>query len=87
MVESGVPTGHLLAASIAAVVGLFVVPIVGAPLFFVATVYVLAVRRHGRDGAWTATKAALRAVVHSVGIELAGGGLIAFVWLVGVLVS
>lgn len=85
LVDSGVPTGHLIMAAIAGVVGLFVVPVVGAPLFFVGAIYVLALARLGRDRAWPATKSAMRAVIHSVGIELAGAGLIALIWLVGVL--
>lgn len=87
LTSSGVPTSHLVLATGAAIVGLFVVPIVGGPLFFVGAIYLLAMAKHGRAKAWPSTKAAVRAVVTSVGIELAGGGLIAVTWLAGVVFS
>lgn len=87
LTASGVPTGHLILATGAGIVGLFVVPIVGGPLFFVGVIYLLAMAKHGRSQAWPATRAAIRAVITSVGIELAGGGLIAVTWLGGVVFS
>jgi hypothetical protein len=87
LVTSGVPTSHLIMATGAGIVGLFVLPIVGGPLFFVGVIYLLAVAKHGRTQAWPSTKAAVRAVVTSVGIELAGGGLIAVAWIGGVVFS
>jgi uncharacterized protein YqgC (DUF456 family) len=87
LTTEGVPASHLILASVAGVVGLFVVPIVGGPLFFVAVIYLLAMVKHGRDRAWPATRAALRAVIASVGIELAGGALIAVVFLAGAVLS
>jgi len=80
--ESGVPGGHLILASLVAVFGLFVIPIIGAPIGFVLTVYALALVKVGRAEAWPSTKAALRAIVHSTGIELAGGSVIAIIWAV-----
>jgi hypothetical protein len=87
LTASGVPTGHLILATLAGAVGLFVVPVIGGPLFFVGVIYLLALAKHGRSQAWPATRAAIRAVVTSVGIELAGAGLIAVVWLGGVFLS
>ena len=80
--ESGVPGGHLLLASVVAVVGFFVIPVIGAPIGFVLTIYVLALVKVGSAEAWPSTKAALKAIAHSTGIELAGGSVIAVVWLI-----
>ena len=81
--QSGVPGGHLILASLVAVVGFFVIPVVGAPIGFVLTVYVLALAKVGPVEAWPSTKAALKAVAHSTGIELVGGSVIAIIWAVG----
>lgn len=80
--ESGVPSSHLIGASLVAFVGFFVVPVVGALIGFVLAIYVLALARVGRAEAWPSTKAALKAIVHSTGIELAGGSLIAVIWVI-----
>ena len=85
--ESGVPTRHLWLAAVVGFVGLFAIPVVGAPLGFVLTIYVLAWLTVGREEAWSSTKASLRAVAHSVGIELAGGLAIALIWLVAALAT
>ncbi len=84
--ESGVSRGNLILAVLVAVIGLFVIPVIGAPVGFVATIYVLALFRVGPNKAWPATKAAIKAALHSTGIELAGGSLIALIWVVGALV-
>jgi hypothetical protein len=44
-------------------------------------------RSRDAAAAWAATKTALRAVLLSVGIELAAGLAIAATWVVGVLLS
>lgn len=80
---AGLPGWLLFLALIAATVGLFVIPVIGAPLFFVATVYVFERVRRGRARAWPSTKAAVRALLTSIGIELAGGFLILIVFVAG----
>lgn len=85
--EAGVPRWLVMTAVLVAIIGLFVVPIVGAPLGFVLTVYLFERGRHGRARAWPSTKSALRAVFQSVGIELAGGFLITVVFFAGVLIT
>lgn len=79
--RQGVTTWTLVLAGIAGIMGFFVVPVVGLPLFFVAAIWVVELLRH-RDPAvaWRRTKHALVAVLQSMGIELATGLLIAFVW-------
>jgi uncharacterized protein YqgC (DUF456 family) len=81
----GVPSSTLLAAAVLAVVGFFVIPVVGLVVGFVVGVYAAEVARL-RDArqARTSTVAALRAVGLSIAIELAGGLVAAAVWAAGV---
>lgn len=85
--EAGVPGSVLILAVTLAIVGLFVVPVIGAPTAFILTIYVFERTRRGKSMAWPSTKAALRAVVTSVGIELAGGFLIAVSFFAGALLT
>lgn len=83
MRAEGVPGWVLFVAVLVAVVGLFVVPVVGAPLGFILTVYIFERVRRGPTQAWPSTKTALKAVLTSTGIELAGGFLILVVFVAG----
>ncbi|HET8600276.1 MAG TPA: DUF456 domain-containing protein [Segeticoccus sp.] len=88
MRAAGVPTATLLAGAALAVVGFFVVPVVGLVLGFVLGVYLTELARRGGHGpAWAATKHALHAVVLSAGIELATGALIAALWVASVVLG
>lgn len=80
-----IPGWLLLVATMAAVVGFFVVPVVGAPLGFVSSIYVFERGRKGRDAAWPSTKVAIRAVATSVGIELAGAFVIVVIFFAAAL--
>jgi len=84
---SGVPTSTLLLGAVLAVVGFFVVPVIGAFLGFVLGVYLAEVRRQGSQRAWPATRAALAAVGLSVLIELVAAILAAVVWLGGAIAT
>jgi uncharacterized protein YqgC (DUF456 family) len=85
---TGVPATTLAVAALAAVVGFFVIPIVGLVIGFVAGVYAAEVARlRDVQRAWASTLAALRAVGLSIAIELAGGLLAAAVWAVGVVAT
>ncbi|MEP7088708.1 MAG: DUF456 domain-containing protein [Nocardioidaceae bacterium] len=81
--EAGVPGRTLVAGGAVAVLGFFVVPVVGLLLGFVLGVYAAEVLRVGRQEAWPSTTSALRAVGLSLLIELATGLLAALTWLVG----
>lgn len=84
MRREGVGTATLVLAVLLGIVGFFVVPVVGAVAGFVLGVFLVEVlRRRDRVAAWTSTKAALRAVLHSMGIELMAGFGIAAIWLIG----
>lgn len=84
MRREGVGAGTLVLAVLLGVVGFFVVPVVGAVVGFVVGVFLVELSRH-RNGsaAWTSTKSALKAVLHSIGIELIAGFAIIATWLVG----
>jgi len=86
--RSGVGTATLLLALALGIVGFFVVPVVGGPLGFVLGIYLV---EHSRSrnaaAAWASTKAALKAVFLSMGIELIAGVAMATTWVAGVLLS
>jgi hypothetical protein len=67
-----------------AIVGFFVIPVVGALVGFPIGVYVAEHRRLGAGEAWPSTKAALKAVGASILIEFVAGLLAAAVFVVGV---
>ena len=85
--EAGVPTRVLAVAAAAAIVGFFVVPVVGAVLGFVLALYVYERARVGRERAWPSTKTALIAIAQSIGIELAGGLLILILFTAAVFLT
>lgn len=85
--SEGVPGWILFVAVVVAVVGFFAIPVVGAPLGFILTIYVFERVRRGPSKAWPSTKAALKAVMTSTGIELAGGFLILLVFVAGALLT
>jgi uncharacterized protein len=83
--DAGVPRSTLWLAGGLAILGFFVIPIVGAPLGFVGGTYLAERQRLGPERAWPSTKASLGAVGLSIGIELFAGLLIAGMWLATVL--
>jgi uncharacterized protein len=84
--RSGVPASTQWIGAAGAVVGFFVVPVVGLVLGFVVGVYAAERRRVGRAAGAT-TRAALRAVGLSILIELAAALLAAGVWVAGVVAT
>lgn len=84
MRREGVGTGTMVLAVLLGIVGFFVVPVVGAVAGFVLGVFLVELlRRRDRVAAWQATKTALLAVLHSMGIELIAGFGIVATWLIG----
>ncbi len=88
MRERGVSSSTMLLAMALGIVGFFVVPVVGAIIGFVLGIFVVELGR-SRDHAqaWTRTKHALVAVLHSMGIELAAGLTVTVLYVVGVVAS
>jgi uncharacterized protein YqgC (DUF456 family) len=84
--DAGVPRRSILAGVVLAVVGFFLIPVVGFFIGFPLGVYLEERRRLDRhESAWHSTQAALRAMGLSIVIELAAAVLAAGAWLGAVL--
>ena len=84
----GAPVTSLVAGALGALVGFFVIPVVGVLVGGVGGIYLAELARL-RDGgrAWVSTKAALVAIGIGMLIELAAGVLMIGIWLLGLLVT
>jgi uncharacterized protein len=82
--KATVPTRTLVVGGLAAVVGFFVIPVIGVLVGFPVGVYAAERARVGAEGAWPSTKAALGAVAASILIELAAAVVATGVWVAGV---
>ncbi|MEI2775402.1 MAG: DUF456 domain-containing protein [Tetrasphaera sp.] len=88
MKAAGVANSTLLIGLLVGIVGFFVVPVIGGPLGFVLGIYLVELSRsQDKARAWTSTKAALRGVLHSMGIELLAGLAILTTWVIGVIAT
>jgi uncharacterized protein YqgC (DUF456 family) len=85
--RAAVPTSTLVAGGAGAVVGFFVIPVVGAVVGFPIGIYLAERVRVGPAGAWPSTREALRAVGTSILIELAAALLATAVWITGLVVT
>lgn len=86
--SQGVGLATLMLAVVGGIIGFFVIPVIGAPIGFVAAIFLVEMTRsRSRDQAWSRTKSALRAIVHSMGIELVTAFVIAVILVVGVLIT
>ncbi len=85
--KATVPNRTLFVGAVVAVIGFFVIPVVGMLLGFPLGVYVAERQRVGAEQAWPSTKAALKAVGVSILIELVAGVLAALTWLIGAIVA
>jgi uncharacterized protein YqgC (DUF456 family) len=88
MRAAGVRRSTLVLAVLLAIVGFFVIPVVGAIVGFVGGIFLVELgHSRTKTAAWASTKSALKAVAMSMGIELVAGFAIAVTWVVGVLLS
>jgi uncharacterized protein YqgC (DUF456 family) len=85
--KATVPTSTLVVGGLFAVVGFFVIPVVGALIGFPVGVYVAERVRVGGEAALPSTKAALRAMGVSILIEFAAAVAASMVWVTGVALS
>ena len=85
--KAAVPTTTLVVGGLVAIVGFFVIPVVGMLVGFPIGIYAAERVRVGSAGAWPSTKAALRALAHSILIELVAALLATAVWITGVVIS
>lgn len=84
MKAAGIPTRTLLWGVGVGIVGLFVIPIVGALVGFVLGVYLAERTRLGsHEQAWPSTTAAMRGALLSIAIEFVAAALCAAIWLAG----
>ena len=85
---AGIGMGTLFLAVVGAVIGFFVIPVVGAFVGFVLAIFLVELARsRDAEAAWIFTKAALRAIAHSMGIELITAFIIAVLFVVGVVLT
>ncbi|MDX1448871.1 MAG: DUF456 domain-containing protein [Acidimicrobiia bacterium] len=77
--------GQLLAFALA-IVGFFVIPVVGAAVGFVFGVYWAAKQRHP-DRAGQVTRTTVRAIVVAAGLQFVAGILMSVTWVVWVVVA
>lgn len=81
--RGGVARRSNIVGLVCAVVGFFVVPVIGLLLGFVIGVFLAeSARLRDRAQAWAATRVAIRAALTSVGIELAAAVTIAVGWAI-----
>lgn len=86
--RAGVPGRTMLAGGVLGIVGMFVIPVIGLPLGFIAGVYLAEYARlRQRTRAWEASKSALRATGLTILIELAGVAVAVGAWVVGLLLT
>ena len=85
--KAAVPTSTLVVGGLVAIVGFFVIPVVGMLVGFPIGIYVAERVRVGAAGAWPSTRAALVALAHSILIELVAALLATAVWIAGVVAS
>lgn len=84
--DAGVPRASILAGVVLAVVGFFIIPVVGLFIGFPVGVYLQERRRLSEhEPAWRSTQEALRAIGLSIAIELAATLVATAAWLVAVL--
>lgn len=84
--ESGAPRRTLMIGGAAAIVGFFVVPVVGGVLGYVGAIFGAERLRLGSRGAgWTSVRSVMRATGYAVLVELFAGLLVAGAWLGAVL--
>jgi len=88
MRERGVSGSTMALAVVFGIVGFFVIPVVGAVLGFVLGIFVVeTTRTRDRREAWTRTRHALVAVLHSIGIELVAGLVVAGLYVGGLIAT
>lgn len=88
MKQRGVRTSTLALAVLLAVVGFFVIPVVGAVVGFLLGIWLVEVGRGTPRGeAWTRTRHAAVGVLQSVGIELSSALVVAGLYVVGLLLT
>lgn len=85
--QAGAPRSTLVLAAVLAVIGFFVVPVIGFLLGGILGVWVGELRRlHDSGAAWTSTWVTLKAIGVGVLLEITAGVVAIAIWVVSVLV-
>lgn len=89
LAAAGAPRSTLVVGAVGAVVGFFVIPVVGLPVGGIAAVFVAELRRLGGDraAAWRSTWVTIKAVGLGILLELAAALVAVAIWAVAVLVT
>lgn len=89
LAAAGAPRSTLVVGAVGAVVGFFVIPVVGLPVGGIAAVFVAELRRlrGDRAAAWRSTWVTIKAVGLGILLELAAALVAVAIWAVAVLVS
>jgi uncharacterized protein YqgC (DUF456 family) len=86
MKSAGVPNSTMLTGIVFAIMGMFVIPLVGLPVGFVLGIWLAEARRlRGFGAAWPSTAAALKATGLAVMVELSAGFLVTGIWVGGLI--
>ncbi|HEY9352306.1 MAG TPA: DUF456 domain-containing protein [Nocardioides sp.] len=87
--DSGMPLSTQIAGATLAIVGFFVIPVVGLFVGFPLGVFLAELRRHGGDPgeAWASTWTALKAMGLFILIDATASTLATITWVVGLVIT
>lgn len=87
--DSGMPLSTQIVGGILAIIGFFVIPVVGVFVGFPVGVFLAELRRHGGDAAaaWTSTWTALKAIGLFILIDAIAATLATITWVVGLFLT
>lgn len=88
LAAAGAPRSTLVVGALAAIVGFFVIPVIGLPVGGVVGVYAAERRRlHDSTAAWRSTWITIKAIGFGVLIELAAGVVAVGIWAAAVVIG
>ncbi|WP_029068885.1 DUF456 domain-containing protein [Jonesia quinghaiensis] len=86
--RDGVPNMTIVLALIVGFIGFFILPVIGLPIGFILTVYVVELMRGNKhEQAWAMTITALKATGITIIVELAGSLLACGIWVIGLIIT
>ncbi|MFE6558271.1 DUF456 domain-containing protein [Nocardioides sp. NPDC057767] len=87
--DSGMPLSTQIVGAILAIIGFFVIPVVGVFVGFPLGVFLAELRRHGGDAgdAWASTWHALKAIGLFILIDATAATLATITWVVGLFLT
>ncbi|MFD4326318.1 DUF456 domain-containing protein [Nocardioides sp. NPDC058538] len=87
--DSGMPLSTQIFGATLAIIGFFVIPVVGVFVGFPIGVFLAELRRHGGDArvAWASTWTALKAMGLFILIDAAAATLATITWVVGLVIT